>query len=224
MTNTDKKQQKKSKKAGKIIGFSALILFGALVVYVLVCFFTGNVINFFGIGVTNVVTGSMEPVIKTNSIVIVDFIDENEVPLLKQGSQGDIVMYKGEVGGKPAYILHRLISINSDGTLTTKGDANTSPDANILPSDVVGVYKGTLPVLSFLSKILSSFWGFLLIAFIPCLVLIIIHIVNIVKLSSDLKNQKEEKEKIEEIKKQALDELFNSKELNEIKEKTEKVE
>jgi signal peptidase len=71
-------------------------------------------------------TGSMSPGIPPESAVLV-----------REGgySMGDVVSF--EVHG--AVVTHRLISINSDGTIDTKGDANRSADPWRVPaSDVIG--------------------------------------------------------------------------------------
>ncbi|MBO7187374.1 MAG: signal peptidase I [Clostridia bacterium] len=199
----------KTKKVAKIIGYSAVGLTVAFIVYVLICFFTGSMLNIFGNGITTVVTGSMEPTIKTGSIVSVDFIDADEVYSLKTGeTDGAIVVYKGEVGGKDAYIMHRLIEIKDNGTVITKGDANNGPDAPVDIENIIGVYNRTLPFLSSLSAILLTPWGFIILAFIPCLIVIIMHLVNAIKLGVKLKMEKEEEMRLENLKKQALEEFL----------------
>jgi signal peptidase len=71
-------------------------------------------------------TGSMEPMVPPASLVVV----ENGVYDIGQV----ITFHKGT-----ELVTHRLITVNADGTLTTKGDANSSADpSTINRSDVIG--------------------------------------------------------------------------------------
>lgn len=82
----------------------------------------------FGITRTSVVSGSMEPEIKTGSMAIT---------LAQQSYEnGDIILYWSPYLGE--YILHRVIGVTADGYLT-KGDANQVKDPWIVtPDKVVG--------------------------------------------------------------------------------------
>lgn len=73
-----------------------------------------------------VATGSMEPTISENDIIVVKNNMEYKV--------NDIITYKEN----DAYITHRIISINGE-LLTTKGDANNTNDEPINSSAVLGV-------------------------------------------------------------------------------------
>lgn len=105
----------------------------------------------FGYGISVVVSGSMEPTIHMNDVVIVKQTDRLE--------QGDIIVYQS---GSYA-VIHRLVSIRENGVklartdaaiaygvnpefieLTTKGDANNAPDEPITLQDVKGRYIGRL--------------------------------------------------------------------------------
>lgn len=71
-------------------------------------------------------TGSMGQTIPSRSAV---FVQEGEYKV------GQVVTFKmhGEV------VTHRLVSIGSDGNITTKGDANASEDTTHPPtSDIIG--------------------------------------------------------------------------------------
>ena len=82
-------------------------------------------INFFGYTVFQVVTGSMDPVIKIDDIVI--------VKLTNDVKEDDIITYKSDDN----FITHRIIKKNDD-EIITKGDANNTEDSPILQDDVVG--------------------------------------------------------------------------------------
>ena len=78
-----------------------------------------------GYSVFNVATGSMEPTISKNDIIIVKLSKKYEV--------NDIVTFKKD----DSYITHRVITIN-DNNLITKGDANNTNDVEIKKDAVLG--------------------------------------------------------------------------------------
>jgi signal peptidase I len=79
-------------------------------------------------GVYLIHTGSMEPTIPIGSAVIVE-----RCPV----HVGDIITFT-PLGGSST-VTHRLIGINPNGTLRTKGDGNATPDVNVVTrADVVG--------------------------------------------------------------------------------------
>ena len=204
----------KSKSRGRKIAsasvtYGLLGLFVALVAYAIVCFATGRIISFFGYGFSSVKTGSMRPVIESNSIVLVKMIDGESDPFTI-GEDGDVVVYKGNVGGQDAFIIHRAIEDHGDGTITTKGDANAAADDPISKDDVVGVYVKTLPLLTKLSRALSTGAGLVLLVLIPCLGLIVCHLITAVRAASDLKEQKEREDAEEELKRQAIQEFLQA--------------
>ena len=81
--------------------------------------------DIFGYSIFTVATGSMEPAISQNDIII--------VKAQKQYNVNDIVTFKSE----NAYITHRIISVRGD-TIVTKGDANNTKDVAIKKSDIIG--------------------------------------------------------------------------------------
>lgn len=88
-----------------------------------------------------VMSGSMEPQISTGSVAYIDTkFDGSEAEI------GDIVAFEsGEI-----FITHRVIDINSDNELITKGDANTSEDiAPISRDKVIGKTVFSIPYVGF---------------------------------------------------------------------------
>jgi signal peptidase I len=77
-----------------------------------------------------ILTGSMGPNIESGDIVL-SSPDPQTDQLL-----GRVVVF--EDPNKPGHVLtHRVIAVNGDGTLTTKGDANPTPDSS--PVDVEAI-------------------------------------------------------------------------------------
>lgn len=205
---------KSSGKVKQIIGFSALGIFVAFVLYVVICFITGNMFSIFGYGFSNVLTDSMEPVIDARSIVIVDLIDDDEISsLVADPEDGSIIVFKGKVGGQDAMIIHRLIRIDEDGKLVTKGDNANGEDKPFDADKVVGIYVREAVVLTGISRALSSAWSFLLILFLPCLGLVICHLISISKSAILIKLEKEREAQdaqVEELKRKAVEDFIKS--------------
>jgi len=79
----------------------------------------------FGYSVFNVATGSMEPAISQNDIIIVKEQKSYEL--------NDIVTFKSD----NAYVTHRVIS-KSGNNIVTQGDANNAKDVSIKQEDIIG--------------------------------------------------------------------------------------
>ncbi|MGE3589368.1 MAG: signal peptidase I [Ilumatobacteraceae bacterium] len=96
---------------------------------------------------------SMRPNYRTGDIVIARKADEHHV--------GDVVVYAVPEGynGAGKLIMHRLKSIQPDGSYIIQGDNRDSPDDFIVHSqDVVGVAKLHIPRLGLLFKMLGQWW------------------------------------------------------------------
>lgn len=89
---------------------------------------TGEPNDIWGIKPVLIKTGSMEPTVLINSIVLVRKTHEI--------SPGDILMYKTAAN---EYVVHRYIRKNPDGTYITKGDSNDIEDSiSLKDSDIYG--------------------------------------------------------------------------------------
>lgn len=86
----------------------------------------------FGYGIAVVRSGSMEPTLSVNDMVVVKRTDDYEV--------GDIVMYQGKVNT----VTHRIVEINGD-EIITQGNMNNTADAPIDESRIKGEVVGKLP-------------------------------------------------------------------------------
>lgn len=97
----------------------------------------------FGYGAAVVLTGSMEPTIRVNDVILVaeqPTYAENEIAVYQSGS---------------ILVVHRILDI-TDGMVTTKGDANNAPDAPIELSAVKGKVVGVIPGVGGIVKILKT--------------------------------------------------------------------
>ena len=81
--------------------------------------------NMFGYSVFGVASGSMEPEIHQNDMII--------IKKSKEYVKGDIVTFKEN----NAYITHRIITVN-ENNIITKGDANNTSDVAITKDRIIG--------------------------------------------------------------------------------------
>lgn len=101
-------------------------------------------VRIFGFEIFTVLSGSMEPVLHTGSVIYVKEADTNEL------AAGDIITF--HLGGG-TIATHRIIEVVEDSgsvKFRTKGDANNVEDAGLVaPEDVIGSPKFTIPLLGF---------------------------------------------------------------------------
>ncbi len=124
-----------------------------------------------------VLSGSMEPDIKTGSIVITKSINPLNL------TAGDIVAYNSPLNSKEN-ILHRIISIKSQNPLIfkTKGDKNNSPDTwDLMSVGVLGKKIFTIPYFGYLIAYIKSPIGFIIFTLIPAIYFIFSQIIYIKK-------------------------------------------
>jgi len=82
-------------------------------------------------------TGSMIPTIPPESLVVVQVGDY---------SVGQVITFVRD----GAVVTHRLMAVNADGSLVTRGDANEADDASaVQPSEVIGGVVASPPKLGF---------------------------------------------------------------------------
>lgn len=92
-------------------------------------------------------TGSMEPTISSRSAVIVREHTYRVGQAISFYEQGGV-------------ITHRLIRINADGTATTKGDANSTPDPwKLKPSAIIGEVVASPPEVGYWLMYLRNPFG-----------------------------------------------------------------
>ena len=109
----------------------------------------------FGIGMSVVLTGSMEPTLSVDDVVIIREADRYMVD--------DIVVYQTPYD----LVIHRIISIEEDAengcTVITKGDANNAADDPIDISQIKGKLAFSVPHIGIVIKFLQSLPGIILV-------------------------------------------------------------
>lgn len=135
--------------------------------------------------IMTVLSGSMEPTIKTGSIVVIKPAKEYKI--------GDIITF-GPYSKKKPPITHRIYDIEVvEGKVfyITKGDANNAPDSRKVPKDeVLGKVLLDVPYLGYAVEAAKKPWGFMTIIIVPAVVIIYEEIRKIVKEVKKLKEKR----------------------------------
>lgn len=178
--------------AGKIIAIALAVLVAYCCIFSLVAkFIKGEAVPMpLGFGAAVVLTGSMEPTLKTNDLVI--------VARSKSYSVGDIVVF--QTSGSAT--IHRLIEIDEEnGVALTKGDANNTEDEPITTSKIRGKLLFRVPFVGFVMQYLKT---------VPGIIMMLVLLFTLLFLSVRAKDQDKSEEakkselerQIEELKKQ----------------------
>jgi signal peptidase I len=134
-----------------------------------------------------VLSGSMEPSIKTGSVVVVKPVSRYEI--------GDVVTFgKDDRDNVPT--THRLIEtriVSGETRFVTKGDNNDDPDGReITESDIIGKVFLDIPYLGYILDMARKPWGFAVLIGIPALVIISDEVGKIWKEIKKVRGKKEE--------------------------------
>lgn len=140
----------------------------------------------FGFGMTVVLSGSMEPELSVDDLLIVKPADAYEV--------GDVVVFQTQ----RTAVVHRIVSINGD-EIITRGDANTSDDEPITKANIKGKVVCAIPFVGIIINLIKT----------PVVTLLFIGLA-VWLLETSFKKQKQEKadeleairREIEELKKE----------------------
>ena len=126
--------------------------------------------SFFGYQVFDVISGSMEPAIKVNSLIYVQETKPQDLVA------GDIITYTSNKG----IITHRVVinDINAQ-EIITKGDNNLQVDLQpIAYRNIIGKVFFTIPYLGYYVSFISSLFGKILVIIIVVFCFIIREIVK----------------------------------------------
>lgn len=144
----------------KIIYNIFFVMVGIIAILLVISIFpiTGNY------KVLIVQSGSMQPALKTGSLIVARPMSEYAV--------GAIVTYKyGQ-----DLITHRIVEkkmVNNRVSYVTKGDGNKASDKNdITAKDIAGQVFLTVPYLGYAVDTAKKPWGFALIVVLPALIII----------------------------------------------------
>ncbi len=130
-------------------------------------------------------SGSMEPAIKTGSIVIVS--------QEKDYKKGDVISFKDIAKPKDS-ITHRIYDLEVIGGkiyYITKGDANNAPDLRrVTQKDIIGKVIVNVPYIGYAVAFARKPIGFMLLLIIPAVLIIFDQMKRIVQEARKIKKQR----------------------------------
>ena len=97
----------------------------------------------FGYGTAVVLTGSMEPTIMADDLIIVKKSDDFQLD--------DIVVYQNG----PILVVHRIVEMGPD-TVITRGDANNAPDEPVRKEMIKGEVIGCISGMGTFARLLKT--------------------------------------------------------------------
>ena len=159
----------------KIYNWIINIIFGLLIVLVVLTLIgkLSKSDTIFGFTPLKVLSGSMEPAIKTGDLIIIKDIDESNI------KTGDVITFKTD---SDTFVTHRVIGVSNENgkpRFKTKGDANNVEDEDLISgNDVVGKYIFRIPRFGYFSDLIIRPTGFLLFFIFPIIILLGKEIVN----------------------------------------------
>lgn len=144
---------------------------------------TGNQPSIMGNQLMLVLSGSMEPSIKTGSVVGIKPLDNEEKLSLKKG---DVITFYSPLK-KDQIVTHRVLEVKGQGDFIeyeTRGDNNESKDPRPVPAEkVIGKYSGIqIPFAGYILGFLQSKKGIALSLILPGILLILYNSFTLWKL------------------------------------------
>jgi signal peptidase len=134
-------------------------------------------------------SGSMEPAIKTGSVVIISPEPDYKV--------GDIVTYRKN-GFENKTVTHRIVGMkvaDDKTTYTTQGDANNGADMkNVDKSAIVGKVLLSVPYIGYAIDAARNPQGFIILIAVPSGVIIMGQVRNILKEIAAFRRRRKEEE------------------------------
>lgn len=131
---------------------------------------------FFGVRMYTVGSGSMEPTIKSGSVVVI-------APRKAYGP-GEIISFWTKTEGGAQIITHRVERIGGN-VYITKGDANRAADEPVEPRLVIGKVVAVIPYLGNMVEEIKSRMIIKIILVTPALMIVINELIKIWRLKKN---------------------------------------
>lgn len=168
-----------------------IIILATVILLTVVMTSSGEAPSFLGYSVLRIVTGSMEPEIPTDSLILVKIADADEIVT------GDVISFYSldpELDGM--INTHRVCSVEEDAGgkyFVTKGDANAVADEYTVPAgNLVGKVVYHSKGLGVFVNLLSNPVIFLPFIILPLLALLVSNLVKSVKTAKEIAKEEEE--------------------------------
>ena len=162
----------------------------------------GEAPDIMGYSVFRVLSGSMQPAIPIDSLVVVKRTDAGKI------QEGDIISFYSRDPSLDGFVnTHRVVSIEKEQeniTFTTKGDANVIDDRyGVASADLIGKVVLISPILGKLVRLLANPLIFLPLIVLPLLVILLSNLIRTIKVTRMIAKEEEEaaiRQALEEIK------------------------
>lgn len=175
-----------------------MIVFALFVLVSVVMTKPGQAPSVLGYSSFRVLSGSMEPTIRTDSMILVKNTPASQIV------PGDVIsFYSSDPALGGSVNTHRVVAVetlNGVRIFQTKGDANVIPDEYpVSAHDLIGVVVFSSYFMGRLVRLLSNPLVFIPVIMVPLLALLTLNMVKTVKLAKIAAKEEEEKQ-IKEIK------------------------
>ena len=138
--------------------------------------------------VLTVLSGSMEPDIKTGSIIVIKPAENYQV--------GDVITFGKTAATPTTHRIENMEVIEGKILYITKGDANNAPDnRKVTEQDIIGKVLFSIPYLGYAVDAVKKPFGFMLIIIIPAAIIVYDELK---KVRSEITKMKDKKKKEEE--------------------------
>ena len=178
------KEKSKSKESwfGRLVTFILIITFTFMIVIAISSKSPDGARQIFGYELKTVLSGSMEPEIKTGSIIVVKTNED-----MKNIQNNDVITFLQEKDpGEEGVIVvtHRVTEVIESGNevlYRTKGDSNNGEDINPVHSEnVIAVYTGfTVPYIGYFINFAQSKQGNIYLLILPGFLILVYSIITI---------------------------------------------
>lgn len=164
---TEKKESTTLKLVSNILFAIFMIVMVFLIFITAQSKFTGREPSLFGNRLYVVDSGSMEPTLKLNSLIIVNEKNPDQI------KTGDVLTFYG--ADTVTRVTHRVIEIGPNNDyFITQGDANNIEDAMpVEREDVIGIVVLSIPFLGYVFRFLSSTPGIVFIVLVGIMAFVI---------------------------------------------------
>ncbi|MDN3016813.1 signal peptidase I [Paenibacillus sp. BSR1-1] len=172
---------------------SSVIIYGLLICMIIAVIsakINGGTPKVFGYEIMTVLSGSMEPGIKTGSIIAV-----KPVSAPTNFKKGDVITFKA-ADNPNTLITHRIIDVQKVDTTVqyiTKGDNNDSKDPSpVTAGNVVAEYKGfTIPIIGKIMAFIQSKTGAIYLLIVPGVLMVLWSVFSIWRAISKIETKKQ---------------------------------
>ncbi len=192
MSEVTEKRKKRKSRPAEIIGYVFIALIIAALLLVLALRATKHTVFIFNRTTIWVMTPSMEPEIPERSYILIKKTAPEDVKV------GDVIVFRSDdplLNG--AFNTHRVVGIVGDNAeFITRGDANLkNDDYTAKAQNVIGVYVGTLPVLTAMGRFLFTGMGMIITVTVVFAIMMAMYVPEIVRATRRRTEELEEKRK-----------------------------